>query len=144
MTKSAFQKASAKAANASSADTNAANDNVGHNSVVNTYLVDNNDLFAMWYQPWAETSNSAAKLQCIWLETLNDAFRHEMDFLATIAPVSNKLSLCMLGLNGPLTPESMASCYHQIAGDMTKATLNRMRNVSELSEDFKERIWCEL
>ncbi|OJA04549.1 hypothetical protein [Halomonas sp. QHL1] len=149
MTKSAFQKASTKAANASSADTNssdtnAANDNVGHNSVFNTYVVDNNDLFAMWYQPWAETSNSAAKLQCIWLETLNDAFRHEMDFLATIAPVYSKLSHCMLGLNGPLTPESMASCYHQIAGDMREATFNRMRNVSELSEDFKERIWCEL
>lgn len=144
MTKSAFQKASAKTATGNSVDTGAADDNVGHNNGVNTYAVVNNDLFAMWYQQWAETSNSAAKLQCIWLETLNDAFRHEMDFLATIAPVSNKLSLCMLGLNGPLTPESMASCYHQIAGDMTEATLNRMRNASELSEDFKERIWCEL
>ncbi|WGI27288.1 hypothetical protein QEN58_09545 [Halomonas alkaliantarctica] len=144
MTKSAFQKASTKTANASSTDTNAANDNVGHNNLVNSYVVDNNEFFAMWYQPWADTSNSAAKLQCIWLETLNDAFRYEMDFLATIAPAYSKLSHCMLGLNGPLTPELMASCYHQIAGDMTEATFNRMRNVSELSEDFKERIWCEL
>ncbi|EHJ91792.1 hypothetical protein [Vreelandella boliviensis] len=134
MTTSAFPKVSPNAAKASIADNNEVNNNVIYNK----------DLLALWYQPWAETSNSAAKLQCIWLETLNDAFRHEIDFLATMAPVYSKLTHCMLGLNGPLTPESMASCYHQIAGDMSEATFNRMRNVSELSEDFKERIWCEL
>ncbi|BBI51153.1 hypothetical protein HORIV_35740 [Vreelandella olivaria] len=61
-----------------------------------------------------------------------------------MAPVYSKLTHCMLGFNGPLTPESMTSCYHQIAGEMTEATFNRMRSVSELSEDFKERLWCEL
>ncbi|WP_386083893.1 hypothetical protein ACFIOZ_10835 [Vreelandella sp. F11] len=124
MTTSAFQKASPNTAN--------------------TKVFNNNDLLVFWYQPWVETSNSAAKLHCIWLETINDAFRHEIDFLATMAPVYSKLTHCMLGFNGPLTPESMTSCYHQIAGEMTEATFNRMRSVSELSEDFKERLWCEL
>lgn len=124
MTTSAFQKASPNTAN--------------------TNVFNNNDLLVFWYQPWVETSSSAAKLHCIWLETLNDAFRHEIDFLATMAPVYSKLTHCMLGFNGPLTPESMTSCYHQIAGEMTEATFNRMRSVSELSEDFKERLWCEL
>ncbi|MEL7895676.1 hypothetical protein [Vreelandella neptunia] len=134
MTTSAFPKAS----------TNAANNSVESSSVDNNNVINNKYLLAFWYQPWAETSNSAAKLQCIWLETLNDAFRHEVDFLATMAPVYSKLTHCMLGFNGPLTPELIASCYRQIAGEMTEATFNRMRNVSELNEDFKERIWCEL
>ncbi|MBS3667983.1 hypothetical protein [Vreelandella boliviensis] len=113
-------------------------------NTANTNVFNNNDLLVFWYQPWVETSSSAAKLQCIWLETLNDAFRHEIDFLATMAPVCSKITHCMLGFNGPLTPESMTSCYHQIAGEMTEATFNRIRRVSELNEDFKERIWCEL
>ncbi|MCA8865282.1 MULTISPECIES: hypothetical protein [unclassified Halomonas] len=113
-------------------------------NTANTNVFNNNDLLVFWYQPWVETSHSAAKLHCIWLETLNDAFRHEIDFLAAMAPVYSKLTHCMLGVNGPLTPESMTSCYHQIAGEMTEATFNRIRRVSELSEDFKERIWCEL
>ncbi|CEP36135.1 MULTISPECIES: hypothetical protein [unclassified Halomonas] len=113
-------------------------------NIANSNMLDNKDFLTFWYQPWTETTHSAAKLQCLWLATLNDALRHEIDFLATMAPVYSKLTHCMLGLNGPLTPESVASCYHQIAGDMTEATFNRMRNVSELSEDFRERIWCEL
>ncbi|MBT2787881.1 MULTISPECIES: hypothetical protein [unclassified Halomonas] len=123
---------------------NIANSNVLKNYILNNHMLNNKDLLVFWYQPWTETTHSAVKLHCIWLETLNDALRHEIDFLAAMAPVYSKLTHCMLGLNGPLTPELMASCYHQIADDMSEATFNRMRNVSELSEDFKERIWCEL
>ncbi|MCG7600876.1 hypothetical protein MHM84_13885 [Halomonas sp. McH1-25] len=104
----------------------------------------NDNLFTWWYQPWMETTDSAAKLQRIWLETFNDAMRHEFEFFSTMATSYSKLTHCMLGLGGPQTPASMASCYHEVASDMTEATLKRMRKVSELSDDLRERIWCEI
>ena len=106
----------------------------------------NDNLFTWWYQyqPWMETTNSAAKLQRIWLETFNDAMRHEFEFFSTMATSYSKLTHCMLGLGGAQTSASMASCYQEIASDMTEATLKRMRKVSELSDDLRERIWCEI
>ncbi|CAH1044577.1 hypothetical protein [Halomonas sp. TD01] len=101
-------------------------------------------ILVLWHQPWVEATHSAAKLQRVWLETVNEALRYELDFISTVAPIYSKLTCCMLGFEGPQTPASMAACYHSIAGDMTEATFNRMRKVSELSEDLRERIWCEL
>ncbi|WP_083004527.1 hypothetical protein [Halomonas sp. GT] len=106
--------------------------------------VSNESMLVLWYQPWVETTHSAAKLQRIWLEAANEALRHELDFISTVAPIYSKLTYCMLGFEGPQTPSSMTTCYHNIAGDMTEATFNRMRKVSELSEDLRERIWSEL
>lgn len=102
------------------------------------------NLLGFWYEPWVEITNSAVKLQSIWLETVNDAIRHELDFIATVAPFYSKLTHCMLGFEGPQTPTAMATCYHKIAGDVSEATYNRIRRVSELSDDFRERIWTEL
>ncbi|MEC9481728.1 MAG: hypothetical protein UMU75_00190 [Halomonas sp.] len=104
----------------------------------------NDRLYSFWNQPWIETTNSTAKLQRIWLETFNDAMRHEIEFFVTMATSYSKLSQCMLGLGGLQTPASIASCYQEITDDMTAATLKRMRRVSELSDDFRERIWCEI
>lgn len=100
--------------------------------------------YLWWYQPWGEAIDSAVKLQGIWLETCNDIARHELEFLSTMATSCNKLTNCMLGLGGQLTLASMASCYHDIGSDMAEATLKRTRMVSELSDDFIERIWSEI
>ncbi|MCP1319273.1 hypothetical protein [Halomonas sp. 707B3] len=97
-----------------------------------------------WYQTWEEATQTSAKLQKIWLEALNEAFRHELEFLSAIAPFYSKLANCLLGFEGPQTPASLASCYHQLAGDMTHATFKRMHKVSKLNKDLRERIWCEL
>ncbi|MBR2512562.1 MAG: hypothetical protein IKE45_00830 [Halomonas sp.] len=107
-------------------------------------VANNDSLLVFWHLPWMEITNSAFKLQRIWLETVNDAFRYELEFISTVAPFYSKLTHCMLGFEGLQTPASMASCYHKIAGDMSEATYNRMRKVSELSDDFRERIWSEL
>ncbi|RUR27308.1 hypothetical protein ELY33_15520 [Vreelandella andesensis] len=106
--------------------------------------INNDTMLMLWYHPWVEATHSAAKLQRIWLEAFNDALRHELDFITTVAPIYNKLGSCMLGFEGPQTPGSMATCYHNIAGDMADAALNRMRKVSELNDDLRERIWDEL
>ncbi len=104
----------------------------------------NTDTLSLWwYQPWGEAINSAVKLQCIWLETCNDAARHELEFFSTMATSYSKLTHCMLGLGELHTLASVACCYHEIGNDMTEATLKRTRMVSELSDDFIERIWCE-
>lgn len=102
------------------------------------------NLLVLWSQPWMESTTTAIKLQQIWLETLNDATRHELDFFATVAVSCNKLTSRMLGLEGLLTPSSMLSCYHEITSDMTEATLKRVHKVSKLSDDLRERIWCEI
>lgn len=102
------------------------------------------NLLVLWSQPWMESTNTAIKLQRIWLETLNDAMRHELEFFSTIVTSYSKLTSCMLGLEGLQTPSSVVSCYHEIAGDMTQAALNRMHKVSELNDDLRERIWCEI
>ncbi|WFE70807.1 hypothetical protein P8S55_13590 [Halomonas sp. M1] len=104
-------------------------------------VANDDSLLVFWY---LEITHSAFKLQRIWLETVNDAFRYELEFMSTVAPFYSKLTHCMLGFEGLQTPASMASCYHKIAGDMSEATYNRMRKVSELSDDFRERIWSEL
>ncbi len=95
-------------------------------------------------QTWVESTNTAIKLQCIWLATLNDATRHELEFLSTLMTSYSKISSCMLDSKGLQTPSSVASCYHEIAGNMAQATLNRMLKVSELTDDLRERIWCEI
>ena len=101
-------------------------------------------MLVFWYQPWVETTNSATKLQRIWLEAANQALRHELDFISAVAPIYSKLTYCMLGFEGPQTLSSMAVCYHNTAEEMAEATFNRIRKVSELSEDLRERIWSEL
>ncbi|MGO1717812.1 MAG: hypothetical protein ACTHZY_11105, partial [Halomonas sp.] len=101
-------------------------------------------VFIGWYQPWMATSDSTVKLQHIWFDALNDAMRHEIEFLSTITASYSKLTSCMLGLEGVQTPFSIMSCYHDMASDMTEGTLKRMQKVAELSEDLKERLWCEI
>lgn len=101
-------------------------------------------LYLWWYQPWGEAIGSAVKIQGVWLETCNDVARHELEFLSTMATSCNKLTNCMLGLGGQLTLASMASCYHEIGSDMAAATSKRARMVSELSDEFIERIWREI
>ncbi|MDW5377930.1 hypothetical protein R6258_13445 [Halomonas sp. HP20-15] len=103
-----------------------------------------NNLFLWWYHPWMEATDSSAKLRRIWQDTLNDAVRHELEFFSAMAISYSKLTHCMLGLGGLKTPTSMASCYREIADDMTEATWKRMRKVSELSDELRERIWCEI
>ncbi len=49
------------------------------------------NLLVLWSQPWMESTATVIKLQQIWLETLNDATRHELDFFATVAVSCNKL-----------------------------------------------------
>lgn len=98
-----------------------------------------------WNPPWMENADLVVQLQCIWLDTCSDAARHEIEFLSTMATSYSKLAECMLGIGGrQYTPESMASCYQEIASDMTDAALQRMRRTSELSDEFRERIWCEI
>lgn len=94
--------------------------------------------------PWMEGADSVVKLQRIWLDICNDAARHELEFLTTMASSYSKLTTCMLNFGGQHTPESMASCYQEVADDMAEATLKRMRRVSELNDELKERIWCEI
>lgn len=101
------------------------------------------NLLVLWSQPWMESTTTAIKLQQIWLETLNDATRHELDS-CNRGGSCNKLTSCMLGLEGLLTPSSMLSCYHEITGDMAEATLKRVHKVAKLSDDLRERIWCEI
>lgn len=102
------------------------------------------NLLILWSQPWMESTKTTLKLQHIWLETLNDTTRHELDFLSTVAISCNKLTSCMLGVEGLLTPSSMLSCYNEITDDVTKATLKRVTKVSKLSDELRERIWCEI
>ncbi|QNI04762.1 hypothetical protein HXW73_08385 [Halomonas sp. SH5A2] len=102
------------------------------------------EFFIWWYQPLMGTTVPMIKLQYIWLNTLNNTLRHELDLFSTMVDSCNKLSGCMLGLEGVQTPSSMVSCYQDVADDMAEATFKRMQRVSELSEEFKERLWCEM
>ncbi|WKD26518.1 hypothetical protein NDQ72_10550 [Halomonas sp. KG2] len=109
-----------------------------------TKSINSETMLVLWYQPWMETTHSAAKLQRIWLEAASEALRHELEFISAVAPIYSKLTYCMLGFEGPQTLSSMAVCYHNTAEEMAEATFNRIRKVSELSEDLREQIWSEL
>jgi hypothetical protein len=100
--------------------------------------------FIWWQQPWMVTNGSSVKLQHIWFDTLNDTMRHELELFSTMAESYSKLTSCMLGFEGVQTPLSMASCYHKVASDMADITMRRMLKVTELKEDLKERLWCEM
>lgn len=101
-------------------------------------------VFIWWYQPWMATTGSAAKLQGILFDSLNDNMRYELELFSTMTDSYSKLTSCLLGLEGIQTPLSMASCYHKVANDMADVTMRRMHKVSVLNEDFKERLWCEI
>ncbi|MBT2774337.1 hypothetical protein J7J47_19090 [Halomonas sp. ISL-60] len=100
--------------------------------------------FIWWYQPLMATNSSSVKLQYIWFDTLNDAMRHELELFSTMVDSYSKLTNCMLGLEGVQTPLSMVSCYHNIASDMADVNMRRILKVTELKEDFKERLWSEM
>ncbi|KPQ26071.1 MAG: hypothetical protein HLUCCA13_03110 [Halomonas sp. HL-48] len=113
-----------------------------HEKSVNASNYDS--VFIWWYQPWMATSSSAVKAQYIWFDMLNDTMRHELEFFAAMAESSRTLTSCMLGHEGLNTPSLLASCYQKVTSDMTKATVKRMQKVSELNDELKERIWCEI
>lgn len=104
----------------------------------------NDMLIFGWHRTWIESVDSAEKLQRIWFETYNDAIRHEIEFLVAMAVSYSRITSCILNYSGRPTKESMTSCYQEIADDMTEATLKRFRKVSELSDELRERIWCEI
>lgn len=99
---------------------------------------------AWWLHQWLETMAPVARLQMVWLETLGDAMRHEAEFLSALAASGDRLSRCAWNQDLLRDPSTLASCYHGMAGEMTEATLKRMVKVTELSRDFRERIWDEL
>lgn len=101
-------------------------------------------VFIWWYQPWMTTNSSAAKLQHIWLDILNDTLRHEFELLSTMAESYSKLTSCLLGLEGVHSPLSMALCYHKVASEMAGANMKQILKITEFNEEFKERIWCEI
>lgn len=97
-----------------------------------------------WLQQWVETANTASRLQLIWLDMLGSAMQQEADFFKIMAASTEKLAHGAMNQDLLRDPSAMAAHYQEVAGDITKATVNRMNKVSGLSKDFRTCLWEEM
>ncbi len=101
-------------------------------------------LAAWWMHQWLANTAPLIKFQVAYLETLSDAMQHEAEFIKVLAESGDKLARCAQQPDVHQGPSGLAACYQDVAGSMADATLRRFTKVSELSHDFRERIWDEL
>ncbi|WP_053070654.1 hypothetical protein [Halomonas sp. PR-M31] len=97
-----------------------------------------------WLNQWMETANSAARLQLIWWDMVGNAMHQEAEFFKIMANSTERMAQGVMNQDLLRDPAAMATHYRQIAKDINEATMNRMTKVSNLSEDFRDRLWEEM
>lgn len=102
-----------------------------------------NPMFAMWQQQWNLTNNPMVRMQIAWMESLAATMQLEANFLKSVAEGGVQVSKCFEG-DQPKTPEELQACYQELVQKVKDAQMQRMQSASQLSEDFRKRLWEEL
>ncbi len=100
-------------------------------------------MLSWWQQQWMKGANPMAQMQAAWMESLADAMKFEAQFLKAIAESGQQMTAC-LNDEQPSTPEEMHACYQKLVKQMTDAHQERMEQATQLSHDFRKRLWEEI
>lgn len=101
-------------------------------------------IFAWWMHHWMDASHPMARLQCAWMESILEAMQAEAEFLNACAISNAKVWSCLAEANYLPGAAALHNCYHEAAADIVDAHLTRLGRVTELPEDFRQRLWEEI
>lgn len=101
-------------------------------------------MLAWWQQQWLQSATPLARMQLAWMESLAEAMQFEAQYLQTMAESSQRIAECFSGKDAPSTPAEMHECYQKLVKDVTDAQMKRMEKATQLSHEFRARIWEEL
>ncbi len=100
-------------------------------------------MLSWWQQQWMKGASPMAQMQAAWMESLADAMKFEAQFLKAIAESGEQMTACLKD-EQPSTPEEMHACYQKLVKQMTDAHQERMEQATQLSHDFRKRLWEEI
>lgn len=100
-------------------------------------------------QWWMEQSMKGVQplmnVQIAWLESVSSAMQMEMEFCQAIAQSNEKITHCLLAhQSAPKSAEEISDCYQQAMQGVTNAHFDRLKKVTELSQDFRTALWEEI
>ncbi|MBB3330569.1 glucosamine 6-phosphate synthetase-like amidotransferase/phosphosugar isomerase protein [Halomonas campaniensis] len=102
-----------------------------------------NPMLEWWQQQWMKGGNPMARMQLAWMESMAEAMQFEAQFLKAIAESGERLSKCFDG-EGPTSPEELQECYQKLVQEVSDAQMKRMEHATQLTHDFRKRIWEEI
>lgn len=102
-----------------------------------------NPMFEWWQQQWTKGVNPMARTQLAWMESLAEVLQFEAEFLKAIAESGERVARCFDGPQ-PTTPEEVRACYEKLMKEVSEAQMKRLEQASQLSHDFRKRVWEEI
>jgi len=102
-----------------------------------------NPMLEWWQQQWTQGVNPRARTQLAWMESLAEALQLEAQFLKAIAESGEKIAKCFDGKQ-PTTPEEVQACYGKLVKEVGDAQMKRLEQASQLTHDFRKRLWEEI
>ena len=97
-----------------------------------------------WLNYWMGAASPVARMQVAWMETLFDAMQMEAELLTACAASQQQMLKCLTDQQTLKDPAAMGGCYQDVMHDFINAHLNRMDKVTEMAEDFRQRVWEEI
>ncbi|MFY0990256.1 hypothetical protein [Halomonas sp. C05BenzN] len=101
-------------------------------------------LLSWWQQQWLQGANPMARMQLAWMESLAEAMEFEAQYLQAMAESGQRLAECFQSDTPPSTPAEVQECYQKLVSDVTDAHMRRMEKATQLSHEFRKRVWEEI
>ncbi|AMD02366.1 MULTISPECIES: hypothetical protein [Halomonas] len=95
-----------------------------------------------WTKQWMQGATPMTRMQLAWMENLSEIMQQEARFLSALAEASQRIAKCYDTNQGD--PMKMNECYQELAKEVAEHHMERMKNVANLSHDFRARIWEEI
>lgn len=102
-----------------------------------------NPMLDWWQQQWMKGTQPMARMQLAWMESLAEAMQFEAQFIRSIAESGERMTQCFEG-DTPTTPEEVQACYEKLVKEVSDAQVKRLEQASQLTEDFRQRLWEEI
>ncbi|MDZ7852792.1 MAG: hypothetical protein U5L98_09170 [Halomonas sp.] len=96
-----------------------------------------------WQSQFTQGTTPMTRMQLAWMQSMADTMQFEAQFLRALAESGQKMAESMSG-DTPQTPAEMQERYQQLISDLTEAQMERMKKATELSNDFRRRVWEEV
>ncbi|MDR5898375.1 hypothetical protein QC823_05140 [Halomonas vilamensis] len=102
-------------------------------------------VFHWWMEQSVKGVQPLMNVQLAWLESVSSAIQMEMEFCQAIAESHEKITNCLLmHHHSPKSAEEITDCYQQAMQGLSEAHLDRLKKVTELSNDFRSALWEEI
>lgn len=96
-----------------------------------------------WQQQFSRGFTPITHMQLAWMQSMAEAMRFEAQFLQSLAESGQKIAKSFEG-EAPQTPAEVQERYQQLLSDVTEAHMERMKRATDMSEEFRRRIWEEI